>query len=166
VILGVVVTYVVPISFWVSPEESVVFFTAILTINGLLLAPSWGSFAKIYEIASEPRLANFLRRHGLLRSYIFHVDFIHVAQIVALCWSGLALVICVVESLPAWVSHWVDLLTLQRLVFVGTVASTVYALMYALGAVRLMQDLMWCSAQTPSDGGPEREIRVHDGGKN
>jgi hypothetical protein len=69
---GVAVSLLVPKEhFWDKPEVSVVFFTAAVTINGLLLALSWGSFAKIYELASEPKMANFLRRHHLLKSYIF-----------------------------------------------------------------------------------------------
>ncbi len=54
---GVGVTLLVPKdNFWDKPEISAVFFTATVTINGLLLALSWGSFAKIYELASEPKL--------------------------------------------------------------------------------------------------------------
>lgn len=99
--VGVIVALLVPTDhFWEKPEISVVFFTAAVTINGLLLALSWGSFAKIYELASAPEMASFLRRHGLLNSYIFHVDFIHTAQVCALSWSAIALVLCVIEHLP------------------------------------------------------------------
>jgi hypothetical protein len=150
--------------FWDKPEVSVVFFTAAVTINGLLLALSWGSFAKIYELASEPKMASFLRRHDLLKDYIFHVNFIHVAQVLALSWSSIALVLCVVDHLPRIVSDVVSLLTLQKIALAGAVAHSIYALKYALGAVRIMQDLVWNSTYLLGDGA-ERDITVHEGGR-
>jgi hypothetical protein len=151
---------VAPDHFWNHPEVSVVFFTATVTVNGLLLALSWGCFAKIYEIASEPRLASFLRRHDLLNSYIFHVDFIHYVQVAAVTWSAIALVLSVVH-LPDFAAEYVSLLTLQRIALAGCVAVSIYALIYALGAVRIMQDLVWNSAHMPS----EPDIKVHEGGR-
>jgi hypothetical protein len=150
--------------FWEKPEISVVFFTAAVTINGLLLALSWGSFAKIYDIAVEPKLASFLRRHDLLKDYIFQVDYIHITQILALSCSGIALVLSVIDRLPHYVSDIIPLVTLQKVSLAACIASTIYALKYAVGAVRIMQDLVWNSAYFVSDG-PERDIKVHDGGK-
>ena len=150
--------------FWDKPEISVVFFTATITINGLLLALSWGSFAKIYELASAPPMASFLRRNNLLNSYIFHVDFIHIAQVCAVAWSGAALTLCVVDHLPHAIAPYVPLLVIQKISLAGCVAASIYAFVYALGAVRIMQDLVWHSAYSlPS--GPEREMQVHEGGK-
>jgi len=163
--IGVAITLFVPKeNFWDRPEVSVIFFTASVTINGLLLALSWGSFAKIYELAAEPKMVNFLRRHDLLKSYIFQVDFIHLAQVIALSWSGIALVLSVVDHLPTLVAEWVSLFLLQRIAFAATVASTIYALIYALGAVQIMQDLIWYSAYMPDDSS-ERSMTVHEGGK-
>jgi len=150
--------------FWIRPEISTVFFTATVTINGLLLALSWGSFAKIYELASEPRLAAFLRKHNLLRSYIFHVDFIHIAQVVALAWSGFALLLSVVDHLPHALGGGALLLALHKISLAAVVASTIYALRYAIGAVQIMQDLVWYSTYFVPDG-PERDITVHEGGR-
>jgi hypothetical protein len=150
--------------FWAKPEVSVVFFTAAVTINGLLLALSWGSFAKIYELASEPSMAAFLRRHNLLNTYIFHVDFIHYAQVVALSCSGVALILCVIGHLPHAISDYVSLLFLQKASLASSVASSIYALKYALGAVHLMQDLVWNSAHMPA-ANPERDMQVHEGGR-
>jgi hypothetical protein len=162
---GSAVALLVPTDhFWEKPEISVVFFTAAVTINGLLLALSWGSFAKIYELASAPAMASFLRRHGLLNSYIFHVDFIHIAQVCALSWSGVALILCVIEHLPHEVARYISLLVLQKVSLAGCVASSIYALIYALGAVKIMQDLVWYSAHNIVSG-PERDIQVHEGGR-
>jgi hypothetical protein len=164
--IGAGVALLVPAEhFWAKPEVSVVFFTAAVTINGLLLALSWGSFAKIYELASEPSMAAFLRRHNLLNTYIFHVDFIHYAQVAALSCSGVALILCVVGHLPDTISDYVSLLVLQKISMAMAVASSIYALKYALGAVRLMQDLVWNSAHMPN-ANPERDMQVHEGGRN
>jgi hypothetical protein len=151
-------------NFWAKPEISVVFFTATITVNGLLLALSWSSFAKIYELASAPAMASFLRRHDLLNSYIFHVDFIHMAQVCAVSWSGIALTLCVVDHLPSVIAHYVSLLVIQKISLAGCVASSVYAFVYALGAVRIMQDLVWYSAYN-LPAGPERDMQVHEGGR-
>jgi hypothetical protein len=165
-IIGYVVARLVPeAEFWAKPEISVVFFTAALTINGLLLALSWGSFAKIYELASEPAMAAFLRKHNLLRSYIFHVDYIHFTQVCAVSWSSAALVLCVIDHIPHVAESIVSLLTLQEVSLAGCVASSIYALTCALGAVRIMQDLVWYSAYNLPQDGPERGMQVHEGGK-
>jgi hypothetical protein len=151
-------------NFWAKPEISVVFFTAAITINGLLLALSWGSFAKIYEMAAAPAMASFLRRHNLLNSYIFHVDFIHMAQVCAVSWSGVALTLCVIDHLPQAVARHVSLILIQKISLAGCVASSIYAFVFALGAVRIMQDLVWYSAHN-LPGGSERDMQVHEGGK-
>jgi hypothetical protein len=162
--LGVAVTFLISQGdFWHKPEIATLFFTATVTINGLLLALSWGSFAKIYELASEPRLAAFLRKHNHLRRYIFHVDFIHLCQIIALAWSGFALVLAVLDHWPHALGGGAVLFTLQRIALAGAIASTTYALRYAIGAVTIMQDLVWYS--TYFIGEPERDITVHEGGK-
>jgi hypothetical protein len=164
VALGIVVALLISAEgFWNRPEISSLFFTATVTINGLLLALSWGSFAKIYELASEPRLAAYLRKRNLLRSYIFHVDFIHACQIIALGWSGFALVLSVLDRLPHSLGGMAMLAALQRISLAGVVASTVYALRYAIGSVRIMQDLVWNSAYFVNE--TDRDMTVHEGGK-
>lgn len=162
--IGAGVSLLVPKEhFWEKPEVSVVFFTAAVTINGLLLALSWGSFAKICELASEPKMASFLRRHDMLKSYIFHVDFIHAAQVAALSLSGVALIMCVIDHLPHLITDIVSLLILQKISLAGSIASTIFALKYALGAVQIMQDLVWYSAYFVSEGEPN--ITIHEGGR-
>lgn len=162
-VIGICVALLVPEDhFWAKPEISVVFFTAAVTINGLLLALSLGSFAKIYELASEPAMAAFLRRHNLLNTYIFHVDFIHYAQVVAVSCSGVALVLCVVGHLPHALAEYLSILVLQKISLAACIASSIYALKYALGAVHIMQDLVWHSAHMPPQ---ERAMQVHEGGK-
>jgi hypothetical protein len=164
IIVGVCVAIAIPEGgswFWDKPEVSLPFFTAIITIDGLLLAFSWVSFSKIYEIASRPALARFLRRHKMLDSYVFHVDFIHFAQITALSFSGIALTLCVVKELPAQLAAIVPLIRLQQVALAACVASSIYAFIYALGAVRMMQDLVWYSSDLPGDQDvPVQEVKT------
>lgn len=165
VLIGTAAALLVPVEhFWNKPEVSVVFFTAAVTINGLLLALSWGSFAKIYELASEPKMISFLKQHDLLKSYIYQVDYIHIAQVIALSCSGAALVLSVIDHLPAFILEYISLLSLQRIAFASSIASTIYALVYALGAVKIMQDLVWYSAYFIGEN-PQREMKVHEGGR-
>jgi hypothetical protein len=147
---------------WGKPEVAVVFFAAAVTINGLLLALSWGSFGKIYEIAGRPELARYLKEKKLLKTYIFHVDFIHYTQIVALACSGLALLVSVFDL--SRLEEYVSIQLIHDLVFTSTIASTMYALRYALGAVTIMQDLVWHSASLPINGA-EPGMKVHQGGR-
>lgn len=148
--------------FWKRPEVSCVFFTACLTINALLLALSWSSFAKIYEIAGRPEIGRFLKSRGLLSFYIFQVDFIHITQVIAVTFSGLALILSVTPGLAKYPIYF-SIDTIYDAAFTMAIASTIYALRYALGAVKIMQDLVWYSSLLPSNGEPP--ITVHEGGK-
>jgi hypothetical protein len=152
-------------SFWDKPEISAMFFSAVVTINGLLLALSWGSFGKIYEIASTQPLAGFLKKHKKLNMYIFIVDYIHYAQVIALFWSGVALFFSIVSEIPYELEGVIALQTIQRFSFIFSVASSIYALIYALGAVRLMQDLLWYSSELDNIS-KDVNFTVHPGGRN
>lgn len=163
-VVGSLVAWVIPEEgFWDKPEISMVFFTAILTLNGLLLALSWSSFGKIYEIAARPQLAKFLRAKKLLQQYIFYVDFIHYTQVFALAMSAISLVACVAREPPlAFSIEYISMLTIQRTAMFLCVSSSIYALRYALGAVRIMQDLVW-HASDPKFADPP-ELTVHSAG--
>lgn len=162
--MGGVVAYLLPSEqFWSRPDLSGVMLSAILTVNGLFLALSWSSFAKIYEIAAAPKLASFLRRHGLLRDYIFLVNYIHATQIAALIFSATTLIFCF-ATLPTNIEAFVPVILLRRLLSVPAFGFTIYALIYALGAVRMMQDLVWNSSYFASDSN-DPSLQVHDGGR-
>jgi hypothetical protein len=82
----------------------------------------------------------------------------------ALSWSSIALVLCVIDHLPRVISDVAPLLTLQKIALAGAIAHSIYALRYAVGAVRIMQDLVWNSAYFLGEGS-ERDITVHEGGR-
>lgn len=128
---------------------------AITTLNGLFLALSWGSFAKIYEIASKPKFAAYLRKNRLLDTYFYLVDYIHAAQIIAVGMAAVGLAIAVVPTVPV---------IAKQVVLALVIATSIYALRYALGAVRLMQDLVWYSSIFENEG-ETPSVTVHQGGK-
>lgn len=159
--IGAAASYFLPKNgFWDKPEIPVAFFAAAITINGLLLALAWSSFSKTYEIASSPGFSGYLREKNLLNNYIFIVDYIHFTQITALLTSATGLVGSIIwEALPR---------AALPVLFGATIATSIYAVRYALGAVRVMQDLVWNRStydQLTATPNGSRPIRVHDGGK-
>src|SRR6185437_10675549 len=66
-------------------------YAALLTINGLLLALSWSAFARVHELlVSSAEFVVFLRRAKLFNGYLFYIDWVHAAQIIALLVSAAA----------------------------------------------------------------------------
>lgn len=134
------VAWTIPDTFWNSATDAIsarlALYAAVLTLNGLLLALSWNSFSKIYESACAPGFSGYLREKGLLNTYFFFVDFIHLAQIVALAVSGAGLILSLYPQ-DTWTPLW-----LHRAAFAATITTCLYALRYAVGSVKLMQDLV------------------------
>lgn len=128
--------FVLP-DFYRKPDLSIPFYAGILTLDGLFLAFSWNSFMKIYEAAGAPQFGTYLRRNGLLTKYFFYVDYIHIMQIAAVVIAASALISAIVGDVPRWA---------QQTFVAMTIASLFYALRYALGAVRIMQDIVWYRA--------------------
>lgn len=159
-IAGLAISFLLPKDdFYRKPEISLFFITALVTINGFLLALSWSSFGKIYEIASRSKFSAFLRRHNLLNSYMFHVDFIHMSQIGALGFSFASLVTLSMKHIP---------LGLVQITLAAAISTSIYALKNALGAVKIMQDLVWYSAlfdeagEAIQNGSPDI-VMIHSG---
>jgi hypothetical protein len=141
---------------WSKHDVAVAVLSAVATINGLFLALSWGSFAKIYEIASEPKFAAYLRKHGLLETYFFYVDYIHLAQVLALASAGATLIASLFAEFPLWG---------KQALFGLTIATSIYAFRYALGAVHIMQDLVWYSSVFENQSDTPPPMTVHKGGR-
>jgi hypothetical protein len=83
-----------PKEFWPQRRDNAtVVYAAILTMNGIILALSWGAFAKIYETISAPNFSTFLKEHGALDKFLFFVAYVHLAQLLALIASAGGLII-------------------------------------------------------------------------
>ena len=137
--LGSVVASLLPASYW-SDENlgaSTTVFSGFLTFDGLLLALGWGAFAKIYEMLGTGWLAVFLKRNKLLGEHLFFVDAVHGILVVSAVSSGVALV-TVLLTVP---------LIVDRIIFAFAIGLSVWSLVKAFSAMRLMNDLVWESAQ-------------------
>jgi len=136
---GIVVAFRLPGSFWSEANQgtAATVFGAVLTFNGLLLALSWSAFSRIHEVICQPDFSEYLRTKGLLKRYIFFIDWIHSAQVAAAVVTSGALIAIFSDEF---------LLETQR-VFLGcTLGITAYALKQGGGAVSLMHDVIWYHA--------------------
>lgn len=110
------------------------FYGAILTLDAILLAFSWGAFSRIQETICAPGFSVYLRSKGLTQGYIFYIDFIHYAQIAAASVAMLALVLYFVSDIP---------LIWERIALGASLGLSAYAIKQAMGAVQMMHDIVW-----------------------
>jgi hypothetical protein len=135
---GVVAVIRLPRELWTEPQNwqvIIAIYAAMLTINGLLLALSWGAFARVHELlVSSAEFAVFLRRAKLFNGYLFYVDWVQATQLLALVVSAAAMFSSLVQLIPP-LGH--------RIILAVTIASSVYAVRNAVNAVTVMHDLVW-----------------------
>jgi hypothetical protein len=137
--IGSVIAYFQPDEIWLHSDTAVTIFVGMLTINGLLLALCWSAFSRIHElIVSSPGFAVFLRQANLFNTYLFYIDYVQAAQLLAVITSGTALLTATIHSIPIF---W------SRILFAATIATTIYAIKYAVNAVTVMHDLVWQKAK-------------------
>jgi hypothetical protein len=138
---GVALAAYLPAELWTSQQNwqvIVAMYAAMVTINGLLLALSWSAFARIHElIVSSDDFTVFLRQARLFNTYIFYIDYVQFAQIVALIITGSSMFISII---PMGNILW------QKGLLAWSIMSSVYAIKYAVNAVTVMHDLVWQKA--------------------
>jgi hypothetical protein len=116
-------------------QTIVAVYAAILTVNGLLLALSWSAFTRVHELlVSSAEFVVFLRRTKLFNGYLFYIDWVHAAQLIAVIVSAAALFSSLLPELS---------LLGHRIILAACVASSVYAVRSAVNAVTVMHDLVW-----------------------
>lgn len=132
---GSAVAYLMPLSFW--PQDSlpvsVVVYVGLLTLNGLVLALSWSAFARIHECISNDNFGAYLMERDLLGDYILYIDYAHIAQLAAIITSASGLFILLYNAQLIW----------ERAALGAMVATSIYAIACASGAVTVMHDLIW-----------------------
>jgi hypothetical protein len=137
--IGAAVAYAMPDELWHKEKWDIllVLYATMVTINGLLLALSWSAFSRIHEVViSSPGFSLFLRRAQLLNHYIFYIDYVQAAQLLALLASGVGLFTSLMP-LPTY---------LNRIALAASVGLSIYAIKYAVNAVTVMHDLVWQKA--------------------
>jgi hypothetical protein len=137
-IIGGATAYYMPDDFWDKSNQavSVVVYTGILTINGLILALSWSAFARIHECIVGDDFGTYLMEKGLLIGYLVYIGYVHAAQIAAIIASAVGL-IALLYSLP---------LLEERIAFAAILALSIYAIKQAANSVTVMHDLIWQKA--------------------
>ncbi len=130
--IGLAVARYIPSSNLAKPEIMIVAYAALLTLNAILLAVCWAAFAKIYETMGEERFGGWLRRNGLAGYYGWYVNFINVVQMLAVGATATALILSLMEG-------FVEIVPRSALGM--SVGLSVLASSWAMGCVRLMQDL-------------------------
>lgn len=141
-LVGGFVAWAVPARFFGDNPDftggRIALFAAVLTFNALMLALCWSSFAKIFEALQAPGFGAYVRQKNMLEMYEFYVDFIHYLQVIAAAVAlvGLFIAIWAASDFPPWLGY------LGRISIAMTIASSLYAMRYAVGSVRLMRDLV------------------------
>jgi len=142
-VIGAAVAWYMPSIFWADERWGVAttVYTGLLAFDGLLLALGWGAFSKIYEILSTGWFAAFLRRNNLLSDHLLYVQIVHATLVVSALSSGCGL-LTIFFSLPIWA---------DKIILAGAVGLSLYALIKALSAMSMMNDLIWELAHSDRD---------------
>lgn len=133
--LGLTVAMLVPDALFkpASWGSVAAIYAGVLTFNGITLALTWTAIGKIYETISRSDFSRFLRAGGVLGTYLFYIHFMHMVQVAAACAALTGLFVSFVPA-PEVV---------YRIVMGLMVATTLYALRWAVGSVTIVQDLSW-----------------------
>ena len=127
-----------PDALWTEPSNwqvIVAIYAAMVTVNGLLLALSWGAFSRIHDqLVGTPEFAIFLRRAKLFNGYLFYIDWVHTAQLVALVIAAGAMFSSIVPTIPVLV---------HKAILASSIGFSIYGVRYAANAVTMMHDLVW-----------------------
>jgi hypothetical protein len=150
---GAAVAYFVPATFYAREklEVPVAVYAAIFTMNGLILALSWGAFGRIYEIISSSGFTSYLLENKLLNGYIFYVSFVHITQIAAIVitFGAMIVLLCLAPS------------ALENQISFGLMcAASIYSVKTAVNAVRVMQDLVWQKAVFDRGASSQQDSKV------
>jgi hypothetical protein len=127
-----------PPAFWghESQPVSVVVYTGILTINGLMLALSWSAFSRIHESISGDRFGAYLMEKNLIGDYIVYIGYVHAAQVISVIASAAGLIILLYDTRVIF----------DMIAFAVVLALSIYAMKQAANSVTIMHDLIWQKA--------------------
>lgn len=133
-VIGAVAQRFLSFKFYTDPAIGIPIYAGILTFNGLLLTLAWNAFAKIFENICSPKFSTYLRENNIFKMYLFQISYVQHAQIVAVVLSGTALLGLAVAN---------PISNLNEHLFIFVFANSGYALKEAVGAVTVLNDLIW-----------------------
>jgi hypothetical protein len=131
-LVGGGVGYVAEDAFFTDRSDRIAFFAGILAVNAILLAVCWAAFAKIYDTLSDKEFGAWVRHHRAHGYYDFYVEFIQLAQMIAVVIVLFSLVLTIAGGVPPWLS---------RVALGASIGTSLYAGWWASGCVRIMQEL-------------------------
>ena len=152
--LGGLSSYYFPADFFQSAlwGVSATVYSGILAFNAITLALSWSAIGRILEIISNPGFSSFLKGQGMLNKYSFYVTFIHAIQVTASTSTLIALVMIFIPLVTIW-GH--------RVIWAVVIGTTLYALRWSVGAVRITRDLIIHFATYDGlDPGEQQQLRM------
>ena len=117
--------------FFLDAQTVTGFYTAILALNAILLAVCWSCFSRLLDILGDPEFGSWMRLHKLDGYYGFYIDYVQLTQMLAVGFAVSGLVVTIIQT-PDWV---------HRSVLGGTITASAYATRWAVGCVRLMQEV-------------------------
>lgn len=158
-LVGLVAASRMPVTFWGHEHEDVAVgvYVGMLTLDGLVLALSWSAFARIHDCIGDGEFCAYLYKNGVLNDYIVVIDYIHYAQLVSIIASA--------AGLLTWLYGPTDP-AYNRIAFAVMVATSIYAIKSASGAVSAMHDLIWQKSIFETHMRQEREGNIVPFGRN
>lgn len=118
-------------------DVSTAVYAGILTLNGLLLVLGWNAFSRMYDVLLRIDFGIYLAKNNMLNSYIVHIHYMHVFQILSVLASAIGLVSILFDQVPLYI---------DRIIFGTALWLTLYAIKQASDAVTAMNDLVWQAA--------------------
>lgn len=131
VALGAILAIYARDQLWQEMQNIIALYAAGLAVNAILLAVSWAGFSRILDIMGDAEFGTWLRRHSLFGYFRFSIDFIQIVQMLAVGGMAAGLGICLTPLPDVY----------QRVALGFATASSLYAGWWAVGTVRIMQDI-------------------------
>jgi len=158
IIAATVIVDQIPNEFWKDSAKNIPSYAGILTLNGLLLTLAWNAFAKVFENICAPKFSSYLQRNGVLQVYMFQVNYVQAAQLVAVLTSGCGLIVLLIDNV---------LLLANRFMLVATLATSAYAIKEAVSIVSVLHDLIWYRSifEADQEKSAENVARFPSGGR-
>lgn len=117
---------------WEDMANVIALYAAGLAVNAILLAVCWAAFSRIMDILSDEEFGAYMRHIKMAQYYGFYVDFIHLAQMLAVAAMAIGLFTSLVGGLR---------FDFDRIILGSAVGFSVFAARWATGCVEIMQQL-------------------------
>lgn len=129
---GTLIAYNASPKLWHDMANAIALYAAGLAVNAILLAICWAAFSRIMDILADEEFGAYMRHIKMAQYYTFYVDFIHLAQMLAVGAMAVGLFSSLVGGL---------MFGLDRIILGLAIGFSVFAARWATGCVEIMQQL-------------------------